>query len=426
MQITQANISHLVRHLREQGAVMLLESQMREHPSSTKSYLAGKPSASIKAYGDSIEIMEDGFSRSVKQNPWQALEEFRRRHNDWLFGYFGYDLKNYLEDLSSENGDVMGAPDLFFMKPEMLFEIDQELNVHSIKGGLPGDLNTVENEWFIDLQLSHRISESAYKKLIEQAKRDIYEGDYYEINLSHPLIFHFGGDSWSLYQKMKETGPVPFGGYLHFDGFSICCSSPERFLAKKRNLVWSQPIKGTASRLKEIDSTNAIKALLESEKERSENLMIVDLVRNDLSRIAKKGSVRVRDLFEIQSFETVHQMVSTVECEVEKESNVIELIKACFPMGSMTGAPKIAAMNSIDRLENYKRGIYSGAMGYMNPDNDFDFNVIIRSALLKDQKLVYPTGGAITSDSDPAAEWEETLLKAKAITNIREITEAPE
>jgi para-aminobenzoate synthetase component 1 len=158
--------------------------------------------------------------------------------------------------------------------------------------------------------------------------------------------------------------------------------------------------------------------LAESEKERAENLMIVDLVRNDLNRIADKGSVKVSSLFEIQSFETVHQMVSTIECKVPNGTDSIELIKACFPMGSMTGAPKIAAMKAIDNYEQYKRGIYSGALGYLKPNGDFDLNVVIRTAIIEGNRLVYPVGGAITSDSDPEEEWEETLLKAQAITNL--------
>lgn len=405
---------------------MLLESQMRGHPSSKKSYIAGKPTAWIKAYGTDIQIMEEGAITKVQRNPWDALEEFRQNHKDWLFGYLGYDLKNYIENLRSINGDLVGAPDLYFMIPGILMEIDPGMNIKTIKGSIPDDLNEYESDTTIELQLSHRITQTAYLKRVEQTQHDIYEGEYYEINLSHPLVFHFEGDSWELYQRMKEAGPVPFGGYLNFDGFSICCSSPERFLAKKGKKVWSQPIKGTASRIKDADADSAVQALLQSEKERAENLMIVDLVRNDLGRIARKGSVKVRDLFEIQSFETVHQMVSTVECELDDEANVVDLIKACFPMGSMTGAPKIAALHAIDRLENYKRGIYSGAMGYIAPHGDFDFNVVIRSALVKGQKLVYPTGGAITSDSNPADEWEETLVKAKAITSIRQKIGQPE
>jgi para-aminobenzoate synthetase component 1 len=202
---------------------------------------------------------------------------------------------------------------------------------------------------------------------------------------------------------------------MNFEGFEICSSSPERFLSRSGDTAWSQPIKGTAPKSGGLESARKLAA---SEKERAENLMIVDLVRNDLNRIAEKGTVKVTGLFEIQSFETVYQMVSTVECKTPEATDSLELIKACFPMGSMTGAPKIAAMKAIDVFEEYKRGIYSGALGYFKPNGDFDLNVVISTAIIDGNKLVYPVGGAITSDSDPEEEWDETMLKAKAITNL--------
>ncbi|MBD3616374.1 MAG: anthranilate synthase component I family protein [Gracilimonas sp.] len=424
----QNYISQLITRLREQGAIILLESQMKNHPASTKSFLAAQPKAWIKAYGNEIRVIEDGEERITKGNPWDALQKFRSKTEDWLFGYLGYDLKNYVEEVSSENQALNDAPDLFFMVPELLLEIDSQHNIQVIKGELPEGIEPSEIRMFdkFSVQLESRIEETEYLKRVEMAQKDIFEGDYYEINLSHPLQFSFYGDPLDLYERMKEAGRVPFGSYVEVDGLAICCASPERFLAKKGSRVWSQPIKGTAARLPGQNPSLDIERLKNSEKERAENLMIVDLVRNDLSRIALKKSVKVSKLFEIQSFETVHQMVSTVECEVEKSAESIDLIKACFPMGSMTGAPKIAAMKAIDEYENYKRGVYSGALGYISPEGDFDFNVIIRTAIIDGNNLVNPVGGAITSDSDANAEWEETLLKARAITNILEIAKKPE
>jgi para-aminobenzoate synthetase component 1 len=203
-----------------------------------------------------------------------------------------------------------------------------------------------------------------------------------------------------------------------FDEISVCCLSPERFLGRNGKRVFSQPIKGTMQRGNTQEEDAALKeALRSSAKDRAENLMIVDLVRNDLGRIAKKGTVHVHDLFEIQSFGTVHQMISTVEAETEI-GNPIDIIQACYPMGSMTGAPKISAMKSIEELENYRRGIYSGAIGYIKPDGDFDFNVVIRTAIIRNEALYYSVGGAVTGDSDPLSEWEETLVKARALTQV--------
>ncbi|HBQ61542.1 MAG TPA: anthranilate synthase component I family protein [Balneolaceae bacterium] len=415
MKLTEKYISQLIRHLRKSGPVILLESQMKEHPASTKSYIAFKPTAWIKAWKDQIEVMKKGESEWFQEKAWDAFKNFREEQQDWLFGYLGYDLKNELEDLYSHNKELIGAPDLFFMNPGFLLEIDLHNQIKVLRGELPDELDSAQNSGF-SVQPTRQFSADEYIRLVENAKLDIYEGEYYEINLSHPIEFDFEGDPLALYDAMKAAGPVPFGSYLHIDDIDICCASPERFLAKKGDHVRSQPIKGTASRQGESEQT--LKLLQESEKERAENLMIVDLVRNDLSRVSIEGSVLVSGLFEIQSFETVHQMVSTVECRVSEATDSLDVLKACFPMGSMTGAPKISAMKAIEDYENYKRGIYSGAIGYIDPEGDFDFNVVIRTAIIQQSKLVYPVGGAITSDSDAQAEWEETLVKARAITNI--------
>ena len=393
MKLTEKYISQLIRHLRKSGPVILLESQMKEQ----------------------IEVMKKGESERFQEKAWDAFKNFREEQQDWLFGYLGYDLKNELEDLHSHNKELIGAPDLFFMNPGFLLEIDLHNQIKVLRGELPDELDSVQNSGF-SVQPTRQISADEYIRLVENAKLDIFEGEYYEINLSHPIEFDFEGDPFALYDAMKAAGPVPFGSYLHIDDIDICCASPERFLARKGDHVRSQPIKGTASRQGESEQT--LKLLQESEKERAENLMIVDLVRNDLSRVAIEGSVLVSGLFEIQSFETVHQMVSTVECRVSEATDSLDVLKACFPMGSMTGAPKISAMKAIEDYENYKRGIYSGAIGYIDPEGDFDFNVVIRTAIIQQSKLVYPVGGAITSDSDAQAEWEETLVKARAITNI--------
>lgn len=420
MKNSKQHISQLIKQSRTDGDLILLESQMHDHPASTKSYLALNPKAWIKAWGQKIEISDGNSIREYEGNAWDLLSRFRNDHNEWLFGYMGYDLKNHTENLCSKNVELINAPDLYFMVPEVLLEIDSEGDIKVLKGKVPEVFEEASPVLKFSIKPVNQISKDDYIQKVEQAKQDIFEGEYYEINLSHPLEFTLEGDSWDLYEAMKSVGPVPFGGYACVGNLAICCSSPERFLARSGNRVWSQPIKGTASRHTKNEISLDIEKLRQSEKERAENLMIVDLVRNDLSRVAEKRSVKVSNLFEIQSFETVHQMVSTVECTVPENTDSIEIIKACFPMGSMTGAPKISTMKAIEKYENYKRGIYSGALGYIKPDGDFDFNVIIRTAISEGNKLVYPVGGAITSDSDPVAEWEETLVKAKAITNIFE------
>jgi para-aminobenzoate synthetase component 1 len=406
-----------VQYYSKMGPVVLLESQSDDHPASTHSYLAACPLATIKAWGNSIEIKEGSDVSAFQDDPWAALRSFRESWDDWLFGYLSYDLKNYTEKLDSNNDDALGAPDLFFMVPGVLLKLNAtHNNPRWIKGRKPESFPKYKNVADPTIQNLHsNVSKEEYLTIIDRAKKEIYEGTYYEINLSHQLRGQFRGSAHKLYQQMRNVGPVPFGSFLQFDGYSICSLSPERFLRKEGRTVFSQPIKGTMKRDQEINRDEKLrKKLVKSTKNRAENLMIVDLVRNDLSRIAKEGSVEVTTLFEIQTFGTVHQMVSTIKAQAAIDDPV-EIIKACYPMGSMTGAPKISAMQSIEELENYRRGIYSGAIGYIAPNGDFDFNVVIRTAIIKNNLLCYAVGGAITGDSDPDDEWAETWLKAKAL-----------
>lgn len=400
---------------------MLLESQSGEHPWSQTTYLAADPRASIQARGNEITLKEGAQVKKFRANPWEAFRQFREEQDDWVFGYLGYELKDHLEQLSSENCDPVNAPDLYFMIPEFLLKIDHRTGEwEQLRGCMP-DIEKMKSAVgsvadSVDIRsLDLQTSREAYIAKIKEAQRCIREGDFYEINLSHQLKGDFTGSPDKLYARMKEAGPVPFGAYLKFGKWAICCQSPERFLRKEGDNLFSQPIKGTSQRGKNnIEDQSLKQQLISSQKEKAENLMIVDLVRNDLSRIARKGSVEVPKLFEIESFDTVHQMVSTVKAEAAEEDPV-SILKACFPMGSMTGAPKISAMKAIEELEDYRRGIYSGAIGYISPGGDFDFNVVIRTAILREKELYYAVGGAITSDSAPKKEWEETLIKARAL-----------
>ncbi|MFA5669377.1 MAG: aminodeoxychorismate synthase component I [Balneolaceae bacterium] len=407
-------ISQLIEHYKDEQKVILLESQMLDHPASNVTYFATCAATWIKSSGFKTEIFDGKEIVESHGNPWDELVAYKNKSQKWLFGYLGYELKNSLENIESINDALIEVPDLFFFEPSILLEINHAGEITALKGTVPKQLPKVIDKAF-NANLKSGISKTNYIDKIERAQEQISEGEYYEINLSHALEFDFEGDAWALYQKMKEVGPVPFAGFMKLDELRVSCSSPERFLSRTGKRICTQPIKGTIKR----DSKNeeeAIQELLNSEKERAENLMIVDLVRNDLSRIATKGSVSVSKLFEVQTFKTVHQLVSTVICEVEDKSDSIEILKACFPMGSMTGAPKIATMQAIDELENYQRGIYSGALGYIKPNDDFDFNVVIRTALIQNGKLFYPVGGAITSDSIPENEWKETFVKARALT----------
>ncbi|MGD8747249.1 MAG: aminodeoxychorismate synthase component I [Balneolaceae bacterium] len=414
------NFDKLVEYFACEGTVLLLDSQSEDHNWSRKSYLAARPQAEIKAMGSHILLKQNERGKTFEGDPWEMLQTLREERQGWLLGYLGYDLKNHLENLTSKNWDGTEAPDMYFMEPGFLMEFNRISGDYRVLiGELPEDKNFSEQKAssseFSLIHLSCRTSQEAYLEKIRKAQRRISEGDFYEINLSHQIKGTFRGSAWALYQRMAEVGPVPFGAYLEVDNVKICCQSPERFLRKEGEKVFSQPIKGTAKRSDCREQDDLLKKeLLDSPKEKAENLMIVDLVRNDLSRIARHGSVKVTELFGIQSFGTVHQMVSTVEALTE-ERDPVSVIKACFPMGSMTGTPKISAMKAIEEYEDYKRGIYSGAIGYITPNGNFDFNVVIRTAIIKKDEIFYSVGGAVTSDSIPANEWQETLIKARAL-----------
>lgn len=413
--VQQNGFEKLVAHFRNKGPVALLESQQVEHKESKTSYLAALTKRSISITDDVANITVDGNTITRKGNPWQLLSEFKQ--GSWLFGWLGYDLKNHTENLTTKSKDPQNFSDTFFFEPGFLLSYDHQKNqAELLTGEWPDKLETEYLQNYSISELVSNKSKQSYMRDVEKAQKYIFEGDCYEINISRQLRGQFRGDPLQLYTDMKRRGPVPFGAYLFADGKHICSASPERFVKKNGHRIISDPIKGTVERgLTAKEDQQNITATLLSEKNKAENLMIVDLVRHDFSRVCKPGSVRVTSLFDIQTFATLHQLVSRVEAEIAQDYNVFNVLSACFPMGSMTGAPKISVMNFIEEIEEYKRGVYSGGIGYISPDDDFDFNVVIRTALISENTLHYSVGGAITSESSPEEEWQETQVKARAL-----------
>lgn len=386
--------------------ILWLDSQDASHPEARVSWLAQGADVILRYAQGVATVDADGERHVWHTDGFSALARARSTWPGWWGGYLGYDLKNDLEDLRSQNPDPVGAPDLVFMR---------WTDVRSFAAGcpLPFDVGRAEVS-----SPEPMITKEAYEAAIRTSKRHIEEGDIYEINLSHPIVAGVEGDARAVYAAMRDAGPVPFGAYMEWDGAGVCCASPERFVSKEGRALRSDPIKGTTGRGATPEHDETLRGeLLASEKNRAENLMIVDLVRHDFSRVCVPGSVKVDRLFDIQTFRTVHQMVSTVVGLLREDVGVEAVLAACFPMGSMTGAPKIRAMQLIEELETWKRGIYSGAIGYITETGDFSFNVVIRSAVIRDGTLTYGVGGAITSDSDPEAEWEETMVKARALVH---------
>lgn len=353
--------------------------------------------------------------------------------NDWLFGYLSYDMKNKVENLSSMNFDGIKAPEMFFFQPRfVLFLQNDELTVEYLihKNSdqdafeLVNAINKYELTFIKNVHkiiINQRISKNEYINTIGKIKKNIYLGDIYELN--YCMEFYAENvkiDATELYNKICSISPTPFSCYFKKNEINIISASPERFLKKEENKITSQPIKGTIRRGKtpEEDKKLALK-LKNDPKERAENIMIVDLVRNDLAKTASFGSVKVDELCTIRSFSQVHQMISSISCQIDSKKNGFETLKNCFPMGSMTGAPKIKAMQLIEKYEQTKRGIYSGSVGYIKPNSDFDFTVIIRTILYNSSEkyLSFMVGSAITHLSEAENEYAECLLKAKAMLN---------
>ena len=372
----------------------------------------------IYAYG--CKAFLSSSNQSLKK-----LDNFMN-DKDWLFGFFSYDLKNEIENLMSSNYIFHSIPNIFFFKPkvvviarnglltfEVCSDLDPEQELNNILNYKP---NALEKK--ID-NLIPRVSKKKYLKNVKSIKEHIKKGDVYELNY---CIDYYSENSiidpCNVYNRLNSLTESPMSTLFKFKEINIISSSPERYISRRKNKVFSQPIKGTARRNSNELIDKEIRSLLTKNiKEKAENHMIVDIVRNDLSRISKKGKVKVTELGKLYSFKNVHQLISTIECEIDNNTLVSKIIESTFPMGSMTGAPKIKSMKLIDEFENVSRGIYSGSVGYFMPNGDFDFNVVIRSIIYdsNNAKLNLNIGSAITYNSTAENEYEECQLKAEAM-----------
>lgn len=356
-------------------------------------------------------------------NAFQSLKDFYESNKGWLFGILGYDLKNELEELTSSHEDQLAFPDLFFFVPKYLLAVRN--GRVEVLTGTPGILQHIADfspetihESSIP-EIKAKMDKTTYLDKVEELKAHIFRGDIYEVSFCQEFFAENASiDPYEVYLNLNRLSPTPFSGFFKTADKYILSASPERFLCKRGDQLFSQPIKGTAKRSTDNDEDELIRYRLKNDgKERAENVMIVDLVRNDLTKSAAPGSVKVEELFGIYSFPQVHQMISTVSCTLQYGLHPVDAIKNTFPMGSMTGAPKLRAMELIEETESSRRGAYSGAIGYFDPEGDFDFNVVIRSILYNDTRkyLSFQVGGAITWLCSAEAEYEECMLKASAI-----------
>ncbi|MFA6152519.1 MAG: anthranilate synthase component I family protein [Chitinophagaceae bacterium] len=365
-------------------------------------------------------------------NQLSGLKENFMQHKDWLFGHINYDFKNKLERLKSEYASHYEFDDIHFFQPETVcYILRNECEIH-----IESAFKNPEEIWHEiqqqpieilagnepEISFQKRIEESEYLDIIGHLKDHIINGDCYEINFCNEAFSeNVAINPLNAFHQLNRLSPAPFAAYYKSSGQHLMCASPERYLRKEDDRIIAQPIKGTAKRSSDSLLDKELQyGLSNSIKERAENVMIVDLMRNDLARFCEVDSVTVEELFGIYTFPQVHQMISTISGKLKSEYSLFDAIRLSFPMGSMTGAPKIMVMKLIEQYEKARRELFSGCVGYISPDGNFDFNVIIRSLFYNQNSkyLGYQTGGAITFNSDPTQEWQETLLKAMALEKI--------
>lgn len=360
------------------------------------------------------------------KDDWDLFRAFIDKHSgdSPLFGYLSYDLKNQIENLGSNHADGIGFAPLFFFKPIHLILIDQhgQMMVMSEDGDkICAEIEAIfiEEKNASPIQMKAKVSKENYIEKVEKIREHIVEGDVYELNYCVEFFAENTPiDPLQTYFSLQKISPTPFACFFKWNNRYIISASPERFIRKSLNKLYSQPIKGTVRRAADpIQDQKLIAELRNSEKEKAENLMIVDLVRNDLARSSEIGSVAVEELYGIYSFKQVHQMISTVSSTILDGIHPVDAIENAYPMGSMTGAPKVKAMQLIEQYEQTKRGLYSGSIGYFAPNEDFDFNVVIRSIQYNatSNYVNFEVGSAITYDSIAEHEYEECLLKAQAM-----------
>lgn len=386
------------------------------------------------SYGKYEILAGFGAERILTTPSFESLASFHQEKKTWLFGHLSYDLKNEVEKLSSRHPSKFGFPDLCFFQPNILFLQEKgttQVNIYVTGADFEQQVLEFKNKLKSRYKESNtqfpkllaRETKEEYIEAITKLKAEIQYGNIYEINYCQEFYAeNIIARPSDYYIELNRKSAMPFSAFYRNKQDYLICASPERYLTKRGDQLYSQPIKGTARRgASEVEDAAIKKALKADLKEQTENVMIVDLVRNDLSRTAARGSVKVEELFGVYTFPQVHQLISTVKSSLSSNHSFADALKYSFPMGSMTGAPKISAMKLADLHEKTKREIYSGAVGYVSPDEDFDFNVVIRSLIYSTESkyLSLTVGGAITMMSEPKQEYEECLLKAKAIFDLQ-------
>jgi para-aminobenzoate synthetase component 1 len=418
------------------------------------SFMGSDPFLVMRSRGDEIRLVKDGVEEKRRGNPFDIIGELLGKYKiesgeipvplaGGAVGYLSYDLCHFIEKLPHKAVDDLDLPEgyLGFYDAVAIFD-HQENKIYIVSTGFPeleeekrrrraeARLNELRNTILLSpppqsveesslkkgMALKANFSHESYLAAVSRAREYIGAGDIFQVNLSQRFEAELGIHPYELYRRLRRINPAPFASYLNFAGVNIVGASPERFLKVRGDLVETRPIKGTRPRGKTPEEDRAQSAaLLSSKKDRAENIMIVDLERNDLGRVCRYGTVRVTELAILETYPTVFHLTSTVSGQLSRGKGCIELLKASFPGGSITGAPKVRAMEIIDELEPTRRSVYTGSIGYLGFNGDMDLNIVIRTIIIKDGKAYFQVGGAIVYDSEPEAEYIETLDKGRAL-----------
>ncbi len=422
------------------------------------SFMGSNPFLVLRSRGEEISLSHsNGEQKTMKGNPFDVVDELLELYSldahpagiplvGGAVGYFSYDLCHFIERLPSTAIDDLNLPECYlaFYDTIVAFdhpagkaylvatgfpELEEEKRKHQAEEKLEEMKSQLLNNPLVpnaeespiavarqDMVLKSSFTREEYLKAVETSREYIRAGDIFQVNLSQRFEADLPVSPYELYRQLRRINPAPFANYFNFDGVSVVGASPERFLRVSEDWVQTRPIKGTRPRGKSAAEDEALaQELLSSIKDRAENIMIVDLERNDLGRICRYGTVKVTELAILETYPTVFHLTSTVEGRLRQGKNRIDLLKATFPGGSITGAPKVRAMEIIDELEPTRRSVYTGSLGYLSFSQEMDIDIVIRTFIIKDGRAYFQVGGGIVYDSEPEAEYEETLDKARAL-----------
>ena len=416
----------------------------RSSPYNRHDILAASPRCMLRSKnGETFMEAADGTTTQCKDEPLDCLRKVMPKNNytspypflTGLIGYFSYDFGRQIENLPTVATDD-GVPDFMFGLYDWAVVIDHATHSCVFIGHCDKEVATATDEAFEAIyeklnqppppettfsagEVTSNMDKRAYARAIEKIKQYIHDGDCYQVNFAQRFSVPMQGDTWAAYKQLRALNPAPFAAYMDFKDLRVMSISPERFLRLSGGVAETRPIKGTIARQKNrLADRCALDALANSEKDMAENLMIVDLMRNDLGRSCLPGSIAVGDLFGLESFANVHHLVSTVTGQLRADCDGLDLVRGCFPGGSITGAPRLRAMEIIEELEPHRRGVYCGAIGYISRNGDLDLNIASRTAVERNGELTFYAGGGIVADSDTDAEYGETLDKVSSMTQL--------